>query len=45
MIVSGGADGKAVLWTVLNEKTESLYVLNPLSILGNKDLTYQMCDI
>ncbi|KAG0727400.1 Elongator complex protein 2 [Chionoecetes opilio] len=37
MIVSGGADGKAVLWTVSGERTEGLHVLSPLSILDHGD--------
>lgn len=35
LVVSGGADGKAVLWTVAKEKTENLFVLHPSSVLGN----------
>lgn len=38
VIVSGGADGKAVLWTLSKEKTESLLVLHPSSVLDHEDL-------
>ncbi|XP_063875782.1 elongator complex protein 2-like isoform X3 [Scylla paramamosain] len=37
IIVSGGADGKAVLWTVSQKRIEGLHVLNPLSVLDHGD--------
>lgn len=38
MVVSGGGDGKAVLWTVSQKRIEGLHVLNPLCVLGNEDI-------
>ncbi|XP_045134458.1 elongator complex protein 2-like [Portunus trituberculatus] len=37
MVVSGGGDGKAVLWTISQKRTEGLHVLNPLSVLDHGD--------
>lgn len=34
IVISTGADGRAVLWSVSNKETEGLYVLHPLVTLG-----------